>query len=425
MKELTLLELKDKRGIFVEENERLSAKIQVEKRALTPEEDVVFKENEKNAAELEILIQEKEDQRKMPEKRDMKVKTEKRFSLLKSIRDIANGGQIDSEFAGLMKEGRDEFSHAQVPDGTRGQIILPSQTKSDLIEQRATIVSTNGAPTTTGGYAIAMDWKTVLPPLTNYLVLTKAGATFLTGLVGNVQIPTYSGTSVAWATEVAAATDGAGTWGVINLYPKRLTAFVDVSKQFLMQDQVGAETMLMANIAKAVSAKLESTILGGGVGSATTQPAGLFYSIVGSATNATATWAGVVALESTVNTANALFGNLGYITSPAGLGTLKTTQKATYANEMICEDMTVNGYPIYVTSGCAKGNQFTATTTGNGLIFGNWADLIIGQWGGFDILVDPYTQAAKATVRLVVNCFFDAAAERAVGVGFSTMRLHA
>jgi hypothetical protein len=54
------------------------------------------------------------------------------------------------------------------------------------------------------------------------------------------------------------------------------------------------------------------------------------------------------------------------------------------------------------------------TTTGSaGLIFGNWSDLIIGQWGGYDILVDPYTQAALGTVRLVVNCYFDAAAARA------------
>jgi len=69
------------------------------------------------------------------------------------------------------------------------------------------------------------------------------------------------------------------------------------------------------------------------------------------------------------------------------------------------------GFPVHVTNSAAY-NVFT-TTGSAGLIFGNWADLIIGQWGGYDILVDPYTQAALGTVRLVVNCYFDAAAARA------------
>jgi hypothetical protein len=68
-------------------------------------------------------------------------------------------------------------------------------------------------------------------------------------------------------------------------------------------------------------------------------------------------------------------------------------------------------FPVLVTNSAAY-NTFT-TTGSAGLIFGNWSDLIIGQWGGYDILVDPYTQATAGTVRLVVNCYFDAAAARA------------
>ena len=423
MKELTLLELKDKRANFVEENERISAKIKVESRAMNEDEDKYFKENEKNALELEILIQEKEDQRKMPEgkKVDMSVKGEKRFSLLGSIKNIVDGKPLDSEFSGLFEEGRSEFAKAGCE--SEGNLIIPSQTKASYVENRAAIVTGQTTGTTAGGYAVATDWKNVLPPLTNYLVLTQAGATYLTGLKGNVEIPTYSGTIVKWKGEVASASDGAGTWGYVLLNPKRLTAYVDVSKMFLTQDSVGAENMLMANISKAVAVKLESTILGTAAGTVSTQPAGLFYSIVNTAVS-TVTYALAVGLETTVNTSNALFGNLGYITSAAGLGILKTTPKiATYGSEFLCEDMTLNGYPVYVTNSCASTTDF-GTTNGTGLIFGNWADLIIGQWGGFDILVDPYTQAALGTVRLVVNCYFDAAAARAYGIGFKGLHIN-
>ena len=47
-----------------------------------------------------------------------------------------------------------------------------------------------------------------------------------------------------------------------------------------------------------------------------------------------------------------------------------------------------------------------------GIIFGNWADFVIGQWGALDITVDPYTKAADGEVRLVINAFFDAKPRR-------------
>ena len=36
------------------------------------------------------------------------------------------------------------------------------------------------------------------------------------------------------------------------------------------------------------------------------------------------------------------------------------------------------------------------------IVFGNWSDLVIGQWGALDILVDPYTGGTAGTVRVRV-----------------------
>ena len=131
--------------------------------------------------------------------------------------------------------------------------------------------------------------------------MVQAGAFYMTGLVCNISIPTCSGRSVGWAGEVAAAADGAGTFGEVTLEPKRLTAYLDVSKQFLIQDSNSAEEMLKRDIVSAISNKLEATILGNEAGS-TTKPAGLLNGV--SADSAAITYANIVVMESTLATAN-------------------------------------------------------------------------------------------------------------------------
>lgn len=54
----------------------------------------------------------------------------------------------------------------------------------------------------------------------------------------------------------------------------------------------------------------------------------------------------------------------------------------------------------------------TSAMPDKGVIYGNFADYVIGQWGGIDLTVDPYTQAASGKVRLVINAYFDAKPRR-------------
>jgi HK97 family phage major capsid protein len=406
MKELTLLELRDKRGGFVEDNERILATIKKENREMKPEEKTYFDENVKNAADLEIQILEKEEQRKMPApvtKVKDNLEEGKPFSIFAAIKNEIDHQPMDAPTQALSAEGRSERKKSDLQP--MGQIILPHESK---IVTRTAIVS---GGTTTGGYIVATEKKAVLPPLTNYLVLAKAGATYLTGLNGTVSIPTYSGTTVAWKEETVSAADGAGTWGKVDLVPHRLTAYLDVSKSFLAQDTVGAESMLFENIAKAIAAKLESTILGVQEGDIVATPSGLFWGQYTSGAT-TLSWSSIVQLEADVDGGNALIAPLSYITNAKGRGMAKTTVRtATYGEQMIMEKDTINGYPVYVTNGVPKLTDFS-TTTGTGFIFGNWSDLMIGQWGGYDLTIDPYSQAIYANVRIVVNCYFDAKVAR-------------
>lgn len=214
----------------------------------------------------------------------------------------------------------------------------------------------------------------------------------MTGLVGNVSIPKYSGSNVTWETEVGAASDGAGTFSEVELSPKRLTAYIDVSKQFLLQDSVSAEAMLRNDIVKAITEKLEKTILGDAAGS-TKVPAGIFNG----ADAAVLTYAGTVDMESELDEAN-VGGEFTYIVSPKAKAALRKAAKGD--NGFVMEDGEVNGIKVLCTS-AAKG-----------VVLGNFSEYVIAQWGPVDLLIDTVTQAVNGKVRIVINAYFDAKPRR-------------
>lgn len=145
-----------------------------------------------------------------------------KFSLLKAINDVANNRQLDERSQEVVNQGVTEMRKAGL--SYSGQIQLPVEERSDIA---ATVESS-------GKEVVAEDKLNILEPLRANLVLTSAGASYMTGLIGNVSIPAYSGSNVGWAGETGAATDGSGTFSEVNLEPKRLTAYIDVSKQFLI-----------------------------------------------------------------------------------------------------------------------------------------------------------------------------------------------
>lgn len=334
-------------------------------------EDIRNTENE--IKEINVKLNKQENKRNKMEK----------FSLINAINAVVNNRNLDESAQEVVNAGIAEMRKSG--QSFSGQIILP-------VEERAAIQAT---VTDHGEEAVAEDKLNILEPLRNRLVLTQAGATYMTGLVGNVSIPTYSGTNVAWKGEVAAAEDGAGTFDEVELSPKRLTAYLDISKQFLIQDSVSAEAMLKNDIVRALAEKLESTILGNVAGSAT-QPAGIFKVIT---TSGAATYAGTVAMEQKLDENNAT-GNYCYIVSPAVKAALRTAAKDSGSGLFTMENDEINGIPVLCTNSCA------------GAVIGNFEDYVIAQWGGIDLTVDPYTQASNGKVRLVINAYFDAKPRR-------------
>ena len=375
--DINSVELMDKKQQLQLRAENLLNSVEKEARKLNTDEEVEFNSLLKQIEDTENELKNKLNSN---EKRN---KTMEKFSLINAINAVVNNRNLDETAQEVVNAGIAEMRKAG--QSYSGQIILP-------VEERATIQATI---TDHGQEVVAEDKLNILEPLRNRMVLTQAGATYMTGLVGNVSIPTYSGTSVAWKGEVVAASDGAGTFDEVELSPKRLTAYLDISKQFLIQDSASAEEMLKNDIVRALSEKLESTILGNVAGS-TTQPAGIFTLIE---TSGAATYAGTVAMEQKLDENNAT-GNFCYIVSPEIKASLRTAAKDSGSGLFTMENNEINGLPVYCTNSCA------------GAVIGNFEDYVIAQWGGIDLTVDPYTQANSGKVRLVINAYFDAKPRR-------------
>jgi HK97 family phage major capsid protein len=281
-----------------------------------------------------------------------KTKEMTKFSLLRAINDIANGRQLDERAVEVVNAGREEMRKAG--QSYAGQIVLP-------VEERAGYIQATVA--TAGQEIVAEDKLNILEGLRAKSVLAAAGATYMTGLTGNVSIPKYSNSQVGWEGEVNPAQDGKGEFSDVKFAPKRLTAYLDISKQFLAQDSVAAEEMLKRDIVNAITDKLEATILGGDAAS-TTQPAGL----MNGASAVTVNHANIVGLEQTLEDNN-VSGDLKMIVSPAIKAKLKTTALDSGSGRFLMEGNECNGYQVLSTTNC------------KGLIMGRFEDLVIAQWG--------------------------------------------
>ena len=231
----------------------------------------------------------------------------------------------------------------------------------------------------------------------------------MSNLVGDVQVPIMTKTNCAWAGEVDEATDGSGTLSNITLSPKRLTCKVPISLQMLAQDSQDIEGLIMNDLAKAVSDKLEATVLGYAAGS-TTQPAGMFN---GKTLASITTYKDICDFEAGVEE-NDVYGNMHYIITPKAKAGLRGTIKGTNNTGMVYDQREIDGVPAEVTTNlvCASGNKF-------GVLYGDFTNLYIGTWANLriDVVQDSYT-LSRGQIMLIVNFFCDAKVARPEAFAF-------
>jgi hypothetical protein len=127
------------------------------------------------------------------------------------------------------------------------------------------------------------------------------------------------------------------------------------------------------------------------------------------AAGAAPTWNAITQMIQTVATANGLRGNLGWLVNGNLQGTLMRTPLVSGFPRFIWEEAapggrpgegSIAGYRALVSNNVPNNLTNSTGTNLSALLFGNWADLIIGEWRALDILADPYSQSATGTVRV-------------------------
>ena len=371
----------DKKEERVEDDPKEEMQEAKEDMAEAKEDMKEAKEDMSDDKEEKECEEEPKEERNTKTQNKKSITMEKRFSLLKAIREVANNQKLDDASQAVVNAGAEEMRKAGQSFG--GQIQIPTELREEPVHY--TVAGD-------GDHVVVTDYLNILEPLKAKNVLVNAGANYLTGLVGNVQIPSMSAENVFWEGEVTAAQNGAGTFEHINMAPRRLSAYIDISKQFLAQDSLGAEALIRKQLVEAINDKLEATILSDAAVNGNV-PAGIFNGVL--PTEIT-DYASVCNFESELDQNN-FVGEFKYVINPKAKAFLRASIKGTNATGMILENDAIDGTPAEVTTHMKDDT----------IAYGDWNNLYIGQWGGIDLTVDNYTQATKGCVRLVINAFFD------------------
>jgi HK97 family phage major capsid protein len=346
------------------------------------------------------------------------------FSVLKSIREAcaAPGGE---RLTGLEKETHQEFCRQRRDMGLKQPqgILVPNNLPVDSYAARrwamassvpSPVARSYALDTTAGGGAIPtiLD-DTMIPLLRARMVILAMGANVLENMQGLFAIPRQSAAATfGWVTQGNAVTASNQQIDQVPFAPHTGGAQTVYTRQFIEQTNQAPEAFVRADHIAIIARGYETAAYNGpGSGGA---PLGigqnpLIPTISAGANGGAPSWTNVVQLESTVAEANADMGALGYITDASMRGTLKTTTKiASPTYPVFIWDGTntagrpVNDYPCGVTNLMPSGLSHGSGTGLHMMLYGNWSDAYFAFWSGYDMVVDPFTQAGAGSVVITI-----------------------
>lgn len=370
-----------------ETNDETSEKTNEETVDETPDKT----ENEQETDINKDGSEEEEPEDKEKEKDKQKNRHMENFSIVKSIRSVVDNRPMDEVNQNVLNAGRKEMRDAGISFG--GQIQLPLEYREEPGPSPSPSVTVNQAGVDTyGKELIQTDKFSLMEPLTNKLVFTELGATYL-NVTNNVSVPKMSALNAGWVGEIEDAAKTSSTFETVDYTPKRISAYIDISKTLLYQDGTGVENMIRNQIVEALAQVLESTVLGTEA-ETNKKPAGIFNA----AASKDLTFAGLVAMEKSLEEAN-VNGEFKYLVNPAIKATLRQTAVGGTKSDfrmLLDSDNEINGIPV------------VCTNNAKGIAVADWSNLWITTFGGVDIVVDTVSQAVKNCIRIVVSMNVDA-----------------
>jgi HK97 family phage major capsid protein len=345
---------------------------------------------------------------------DLSERETRSYSLLRAIRAMASNNWKEAGFErechdALVARGLQPTANGFfVPWDVQARLTMPVNLRAlqrqdpaaaTALMKRDLTAGTDSA----GGFLVATDnlAASFIELLRARAKVVQLGAITLPGLVGDVTIPKQSAAATAYwlANEGTGITESQQTFGQLALTPKNVGAYTEISRQLMMQSSPAADMLVMNDLSRVIGLAIDAAALSGS--GASGQPTGLANTGgIGSVTGTTLGWAGVVEFETDVAAANADVNSMAYLTTPAVRGLLKTREKATNTGIFVWGGMSganeMNGYSADVTT------QIAAAS----MIFGDWSQIVIGEWGVLEIAMNPYANftAAITGIRAIQTC---------------------
>ena len=366
-------EIREQRAAKVAELRTLLDTAEREGRSLTADEAATFDATKATIAGLEAAEQRQqfmdEAERRStgtPVHGDTSAALESRVSLLTVLRAGMEGRSLSGAEAEMHAELQRRHGAPK-----HGGILVPLA----AFETRANT-------TTTAGELVGTDHRAdqYIGPLRNSLLVQRLGVRTLSGLVGNVSIPKAgAGLSAGWVAEGTALPESAMDFDSVTLSPKHVGGVTEMSRQLIQQSAPAIEDLVREDLSFAVAQAVDAAIIAG------TGAAGQPKGIIGRAGVLTAalpeTWADVLAIEQQLAAVNVT--PSGWYTKPAVLTTLRGTLKAaTAGSDYIATTASIGELPA------ASSNAAPA----NAAILGDWSQVLVGQWGAVEVLVNPYAE---------------------------------
>ena len=314
---------------------------------------------------------------------DLSAKETRAFSVFKAIRAISDKTWKGAEFE--LECHNEILKRTGLQEAVHGGFYMPL----DIQKRDLTV----GTPTA-GGNLVATDLQasSFIDLLRARSLMAQLGATMLPGLVGNLTVPKLTGAASAfWLTnESTGITESQQTVGQLALSPKNLGAYTELSRQLMLQSTPAAEAMIMNDLAKVLALAID---LAGFEGSGSSgQPTGIANTGgIGSVTGTSIDLAKVIEFQTDVATANALSTGSAYVTTPSVAGLLKGRARISSTDsKTLWEGNTLDGN--------VDGFRATTTTqlTAASMIFGDFSQVVIGEWGMLEIALNPYAAFATA-----------------------------
>ena len=313
-------------------------------------------------------------------------KEAKRYSVFRAISALSDptGGALAN--AGFELEVHRAMEKKLGRNAEKNRILVPYE-----VQKRDLTVATSSA----GGYLVGTQNTSFIEIARARSVAMRMGATMLSGLTGNITIPKQTGAATAYwlSNEGTAITESQQTLGQLALSPKNVGAYTEISRQLMLQSSPSAEGMVMTDLAAVVGLAIDSGVLSGSGSSG--QPTGITNTgSIGSVTGGSIAYAGILEFQTDVAAGNNLFnaGAAGYVTTPAVAALLLARQRFSSTDTPLWVG---NVYDGNVSGFKAMSSTQVASAT---MIFGDWSQVVVAEWGVLELEVNPYANFAAGIV---------------------------